>query len=212
MQRPSVHHPIRWAFTAVELVIGLAILSITSLALAATMSSVGQGWLATRQTHGAVMAQHTAGLRIERLIGSSKQVLVGQVGDLLGLSSPAMVSLWVKDDAQFGSIPELYETALLVHNRQDQKLYLYEFKERNLINNVKVLLPDLLGLLPQLEAVTGNGLNLFAVRKRTIATDVKHAAFWHVPAADGGRPSVEFVLKTTDGRSIYGTATLKANK
>lgn len=200
------------AFTVVELAIGLVILSMTALALAGTMSSVSQGWTTTRQAQAEVMTQHTAGLRIERLIAGSKAMHIGDGGSLLGLGPPSIIVLWRKDDALHGAQPELYETALLVHSPADRQLCLYEFNERNLLNQIKVILPDVVGLLPQLHALAENTVNLYAVRRRVVATNVEHASFWLVPAVDNGCSSADFVLRTTDGRSIYGTAALRADK
>ncbi len=209
--------PIARGFTAVELMMGLAITGLVMSALAAVMFSVAQGWRAAELTQvGAVSESVAMGriartLREARAVGPPRTFADGSIGMMYWAED-------VGDDRQkkisematleFDPSKRVVRLLRMQTTRYDLLSGLVDLLNGDLIGTIKGLIGALFGGKPEIE-------------ERVLADNVKAAHFVLVPpASDDQLPRVEYTIefeRTLPGRAghkrtatHYGSATLRA--
>lgn len=196
---------VRKAFTLIELIIGIAIMTIILAAMAVFSYGVGQGWTQSESAQSVFLAGNLAGHRIERVIRAAKMIDSNATHGSLDdpAAPPAACMFWRNDDNGDGKI-QFSEMALLAYDPASQTVLEYTAQPGS---------KDWTAEPPSFVSPT-TFMNTPGVTATPLAHNVTGCQFF--PIAPGGntqRPSLEYVLRVGDGQAQtvqYGTATLRS--
>lgn len=113
MQTPT--NNIRCGFTLVEMIIGMAITTITLTALTAFTFSVGTAWKANAAQADASVVANVTAVRLNALLSDARAVGAVRSGSFTTELSPAAILLWKRDISDDGVI-QTTELELLAYD------------------------------------------------------------------------------------------------
>jgi hypothetical protein len=115
-------------FLAVEMMIGLVIMAMVMLGVAAIITSVAQGWNDQDITQSTQLQANQIFARVRNALVGAKFVGYCSPGSLSSSSNPGSIFFWANDN--FGGVeagdPRWGEMALIVQDPTTNSLYLYQ--------------------------------------------------------------------------------------
>jgi len=214
--------PLRCAFTLVELIMGMIVITLVMAAMAAIMTTVAQAWTNGEIGHSTPMLANQVFARVRNNLASALYIITPADG-----SSSSDVMYWRADDIVADGLVEAGEIALIEEDPSTNSLYFYRSLPTTQMNAGQLTAASVPYNYAALSALTPATVKSWSFIQKTAlggpgsttgTTDplnVTAAIFFVNNMNDSTTqlPIVEFVLTLTrDGLSqtIYNTATVRA--
>ena len=217
--------------TLVELSIGLLVTSIVLAALSALWYAVARTWTQNTGSQGTALTAAHANGRMEQLVRESKYLIQYRRGSLNPKTSTqtAQVLFWKYDgwnpyalrgnedkvsDARPDGAAQMAELALLEHDPETRRLYLYQALPADKMSLDQGTRAGMVATWTELTA--SDMLETFKKYdfvQRQVFCEAVDGALFNIPSWDrNARPGVEYTLRLVRGRDhsvSYGLASLR---
>jgi Tfp pilus assembly protein FimT len=198
----------RSGFTFAELMMGIVVTSLVTLALAAFSYATAQSWRRSENGQSLYMAANQTAARMTQIMTAARQVGLVRAGSIDGTATGAAVMLWKADTNSDGKI-SFSEVAMIQHDPSTHEIKYYEANPPTAADDYLMSTSFISGsTAPEsfraLTYVTGKKLSrnvLGAVF--TVASSGSHTQ----------RPIFEFGLKFTrdvQSSTLYGSAAMRS--
>jgi len=188
--------------------LGLVVSAIVVTALAAFATGVGQGWTASESAQSVELQGIMATDRIDRVVRAAKMFDSSSAvtGSLDGTGSPATLMLWANDDTTNDGKIQFSEMAMLQFDSATNTLREYY---PNLGGASDWTASPAVLMSPATFTVNPYVVSTYKILAHNV---IGCQLFAISPASSTQKPSIEYVLKISNGNSsttVYQTCTLR---
>lgn len=195
-----------WGFTAIELMLGLAITGLVMAALAGVMAAVGQGWQATQMTRFGTVGENASVNRVAQVLREARTIGAKKT------SSNGSVSLALRQIVpEGGGSPKLSEMAVLEFDAPTKQVRLVSVNTTryDLLAGLGDLLSlDVIGLVKGLLSSIFGGRP--EAQSRVLAEKVQSMDIQVIPASANQLPRVDFTIEFARSSSQDDASSLQA--